>query len=154
MTKRLNPNKYIYSGNLHEIYGNILPLPALDIVNEKQNYWDFSTGFMIYVPWERHYREFMHNFIGFSVNHFTRPKDNFIEENARIPIKLSLQWNSFIRTSLYSLDKKVVYMFVRDYYMKTEEIDYYLPPHSITLSSVRISPPIPYSVEYGIVLSS
>ena len=92
--------------NLHEIYGNILPLPALDIVNEKQNYWDFSTGFMIYVPWERHYREFMHNFIGFSVNHFTRPKDNFIEENARIPIKLSLQWNSFIRTSLYSLDKK------------------------------------------------
>ena len=50
--------------------------------------------------------------------------------------------------------KKVVYMFVRDYYMKTEEIDYYLPPHSITLSSVRISPPIPYSVEYGIVLSS
>ena len=99
-------NKYIYSGNLHEIYGNILPLPALDIVNEKQNYWDFSTGFMIYVPWERHYREFMHNFIGFSVNHFTRPKDNFIEENARIPIKLSLQWNSFIRTSLYSLDKK------------------------------------------------
>jgi len=45
-------------------------------------------------------------------------------------------------------------MFVRDYYMKTEEIDYYLPPHSITLSSVRISPPIPYSVEYGIVLSS
>ena len=61
---------------------------------------------MIYVPWERHYREFMHNFIGFSVNHFTRPKDNFIEENARIPIKLSLQWNSFIRTSLYSLDKK------------------------------------------------
>ena len=104
--ERLNPNKYIYSGNLHEIYGNILPLPALDIVNEKQNYWDFSTGFMIYVPWERHYREFMHNFIGFSVNHFTRPKDNFIEENARIPIKLSLQWNSFIRTSLYSLDKK------------------------------------------------
>ena len=61
--ERLNPNKYIYSGNLHEIYGNILPLPALDIVNEKQNYWDFSTGFMIYVPWERHYREFMHNFI-------------------------------------------------------------------------------------------
>ena len=104
--ERLNPNKYIYSGNLHEIYGTILPLPALDIVNEKQNYWDFSTGFMIYVPWERHYREFMHNFIGFSVNHFTRPKDNFIEENARIPIKLSLQWNSFIRTSLYSLDKK------------------------------------------------
>lgn len=104
--ERLNFNKYIYSGNLHEIYGNILPLPSLEIINEKQHYWDFNAGVMAYLPWERHYREFMHNFIGFSVNHFTRPKNYFIEENARVPIKLSLQWQSFIRTGIYSLDKK------------------------------------------------
>lgn len=104
--ERLNFNKYIYSGNLHEIYGNILSLPSLEIINEKQHYWDFNAGVMVYLPWERHYREFMHNFIGFSVSHFTRPKDYFIEENSRIPIKLSLQWQSFIRTGIYSLDKK------------------------------------------------
>lgn len=104
--QRLNFNKYVYSGNLHEIYGNIIPTPSLDIINKQQNYWDFSAGFMAYIPWERHYREFMHNFIGFSVNHFTRPKDYFIEENSRVPIKISFQWNGFIRTSLYSLDKK------------------------------------------------
>ncbi|MEG2790156.1 MAG: hypothetical protein RSA98_01010, partial [Odoribacter sp.] len=47
-----------------------------------------------------------HNFIGFSIHHLTRPKDNFIEDDARIPMKISLQWNSFIRTDLYSLDRK------------------------------------------------
>lgn len=104
--ERLNFNKYIYSGNLHEIYGNIIPITSPSEINEKQNYWDFSTGVMIYLPWERHYREFMHNYIGFSVNHFTRPKDYFIEEKSRIPIKLSLQWQSYLRTSLYSLDRK------------------------------------------------
>lgn len=104
--QRLNFNKYIYSGNLHEIYGNIFPTPSLEIINQKQHYWDFSAGAMVYLPWERHYREFMHNFIGFSVNHFTRPKDYFIEDNTRIPMKLSFQWNGFIRTSIYSLDKK------------------------------------------------
>ncbi|MEG2278142.1 MAG: PorP/SprF family type IX secretion system membrane protein [Odoribacter sp.] len=106
--ERLDFNKYIYSGNLHEIYGNIIPItqPLGENINEKQHYWDFSAGCMVYIPWERHYREFMHNFIGFSVNHLTRPKDNFIEDDARIPMKISLQWNSFIRTDLYSLDRK------------------------------------------------
>ena len=104
--KRLNFSKYIYSGNRHEIYGNIMSAVTPSEVNEKQNYWDFSTGFMIYMPWDRHYREFMHNFIGLSINHFTRPKDNFIEEKSRLPMKISLQWQSYIRTTLYSLDKK------------------------------------------------
>lgn len=104
--ERLNFTKYIYSGNLHEIYGNIFSVATPNEINEKQNYWDFSAGCMVYLPWERHYREFMHNYIGLSVNHFTRPKDNFIEEKTRIPMKISLQWQSFIRTSLYSLDKK------------------------------------------------
>lgn len=104
--KRLNFNKYIYSGNLHEIYGNVINVSTPTEVNEKANYWDFSVGAMAYIPWERNYREFMDNYIGFSVNHFTRPKDNFIEGKARLPIKISLQWQSYIRTSLYSLDKK------------------------------------------------
>jgi len=104
--ERLDFNKYVYSGNLHEIYGNIFPTPSLETVNQKQNYWDFSAGAMVYVPWERHYREFMHNYIGFSLNHLTRPKDNFIEDKARIPMKLSIQWLGSIRTGLYSLDKK------------------------------------------------
>jgi len=103
---RLNFTKYVYSGNLHEIYGNILAVATPNEINEKQNYWDFSTGLMVYLPWERHYREFMHNYIGLSVNHFTRPKNNFIEDKTRIPIKISLQWQSYIRSSLYSLDKK------------------------------------------------
>lgn len=105
--ERLNFNKNVYSGNLHPIYGNILPVTEpLGDIKEKQNYWDFSAGAIIYLPWERHYREFMHNYIGFSVNHFTRPKDYFIENDARLPIKLSLQWNGFIRTGIYSLDRK------------------------------------------------
>ncbi len=104
--KRLDFNQYIYSGNLHEIYGNIFPVTRPMEVNEKQNYWDFSTGFMVHLPWERHYREFMHNYIGFSIHHFTRPKNNFMEIKQKIPMKLSLQWAGFIRTSLYSLDKK------------------------------------------------
>lgn len=104
--ERLDFNKYVYSGNLHEIYGNIIPIVTPEEINEKQNYWDFSAGAMVYIPWERNYREFMHNYIGFSVNHFTRPKDYFIEENSRIPIKVSLQWQSYLRTSLYSLDRK------------------------------------------------
>lgn len=104
--ERLDFNKYIYSGNLHEIYGNILPVTKPVEINEKQQYWDFSAGFMAYIPWERHYREFMHNFIGFSVNHLSRPKDNFMEESERIPMKISLQWAGFIRTTLYSLDRK------------------------------------------------
>ncbi|MEG1736680.1 MAG: PorP/SprF family type IX secretion system membrane protein [Odoribacter sp.] len=106
--ERLDFNKYIYSGNLHEIYGNIIPTTQSlgENINEKQHYWDFSAGCMVYIPWERHYREFMHNFIGFSIHHLTRPKDNFIEDDARIPMKISLQWNSFIRTDLYSLDRK------------------------------------------------
>lgn len=104
--RRLNFDKYIYSGNLHELYGNIIPVSTPSEVNEKQNYWDFCTGFMVYVPWERNYREFMHNFIGVSVDHFTRPKDNFIESKSRLPMKIGLQWQSFIRTSVYSLNKK------------------------------------------------
>lgn len=104
--QRLDFNKYIYSGNLHEIYGNILPVTKPVEVNEKQNYWDFNAGFMAYIPWERHYREFMHNFIGFSLNHLARPKDNFMEESQRIPLKLSFQWQGFIRTGIYSLDRK------------------------------------------------
>lgn len=104
--QRLDFNKYIYSGNLHEIYGNVISIIAPEAVNEKENYWDFATGAMIYLPWERHYREFMHNYIGFSISHFTRPKNNFLENNTRIPIKLGLQWQSYIRTSIYSLDRK------------------------------------------------
>lgn len=104
--ERLDFNKYIYSGNLHEIYGNIFPTPSVEVINQKQHYWDFSAGFMAYIPWERHYREFMHNYIGFSLSHLNRAKDNFIEDNARIPMKFSLQWAGFIRTSIYSLDKK------------------------------------------------
>lgn len=104
--ERLDYNKYIYSGNLHEIYGNIFTTVTPNSINQKQNYWDFGAGFMTYIPWERNYREFMHNFIGFSVSHLTRPKDNFMEESQRIPIKIGLQWQSYIRTSLYSLDKK------------------------------------------------
>lgn len=104
--QRLDFNKYIYSGNLHEIYGNILPVTKPVEVNEKQNYWDFNAGFMAYIPWERHYREFMHNFIGFSLNHLARPKDNFMEESQRIPLKLSFQWQGFIRTGIYSLDRQ------------------------------------------------
>lgn len=104
--EQLNLNKFIFSGNLHPIFGNILPVTSYENVKEKQNYWDFSVGAMVYIPWERHYREFMHNFIGFSVNHFTRPKEGYIEDNARLPIKVSLQWNGFIRTDLYSLDRK------------------------------------------------
>ncbi len=104
--QRLDFNKYVYSGNLHEIYGNIFPTPAVEVINEKHHFWDFSAGAMFYIPWERHYREFVHNFVGFSVNHFTRPKDNFIEEKTRVPIKLSLQWTSFVKTSIYSLDRK------------------------------------------------
>lgn len=104
--ERLDFNKYIYSGNLHEIYGNIFPTPSVEVINQKQHYWDFSAGFMVYIPWERHYREFMHNYIGFSLSHLNRAKDNFIEDKARIPMKLSLQWAGFIRTSIYSLDKK------------------------------------------------
>lgn len=104
--ERLDFNKYVYSGNLHEIYGNIFPTPSVELINQKQHYWDFSAGLMAYIPWERHYREFMHNYIGFSLSHLNRPKDNFIEEKARIPMKLSFQWAGFIRTSIYSLDKK------------------------------------------------
>lgn len=104
--ERLDFTKYVYSGNLHEIYGNIFPTAAPSEISEKQNYWDFNAGAMVYIPWERHYREFMHNYIGFSVNHFTRPKDNFIEDKTRIPIKVSLQWQSYLRTSIYSLDRK------------------------------------------------
>lgn len=104
--QRLDFNKYIYSGNLHEIYGNIIPVTKPSEVNEKQHYWDFGAGFMAYIPWERHYREFMHNFIGFSMSHLTRPKNNFMEEDERIPMKVSLQWQGFLRTSVYSLDRK------------------------------------------------
>lgn len=104
--ERLDFNKYVYSGNLHPIYGNILPTPSLQNVEEKHNYWDFSAGGMISLPWVRHYREFMHNYIGLSVNHFTRPKDYFLEDDSRLPMKISFQWNGFIRTGIYSLDKK------------------------------------------------
>lgn len=106
--ERLNFNRNVYSGNLHPIYGNILSVsnPMGETVNENQHYWDFSAGAMVCIPWQRHYREFMNNYIGFAVSHFTRPKDYFIEENNRLPIKLSFQWNGFIRTSIYSLDKK------------------------------------------------
>lgn len=104
--EKLNFNKYTFSGQLDPIYGNIYQRPDLEIVKEKQNYWDFSFGAIFCIPWERNYQEFMQNYIGFSLNHFTRPKDNFIEEDARIPMKISLQWNAFLRTSQYSLDKK------------------------------------------------
>ena len=104
--EKLNFNKYIYSGNLHEIYGNIIPITTPNEINQKEHYWDFNAGFMTYIPWELHYREFMHNFIGFSISHLSRPKNNFMEENERIPIKVSFQWQSYIRTSLYSLDRK------------------------------------------------
>lgn len=104
--ERLNFTKYIFSGQLDEIYGNIYQQPSLEGINQKQHFWDFSAGALVYLPWERNYREFMHNYIGFSVSHFTKPKDNFIEEGARVPIKISLQWNGFIRTGMYSLDKK------------------------------------------------
>lgn len=104
--KRINTSKFIYSGNLDEIYGNIFQLDAINGIKEKQNFWDFSLGAMVFLPIERHYTEFMNNYIGVSVSHFTRPKNNYIEGNTRLPIKVSLQWNSFIRTSLYSLNKK------------------------------------------------
>ncbi len=104
--RRMNFNKYIYSGNLHEIYGNIFPMTTPEAINTKQHYWDFSVGAMVFLPWERYTREFMNNYIGFTVSHFTRPKDNFLESDTRIPIKLGLQWKSYFRTSIYSLDKK------------------------------------------------
>lgn len=104
--ERLNFNKYTFSGQLDEIYGKIYDQPDMVGIKKGQNYWDFSMGAMFFIPWERNYKEFMNNYIGFSVNHFTRPKDNFIEENARLPIKISLQWNGFLRTNMYSLDKK------------------------------------------------
>lgn len=104
--EKLNFNKYIFSGQLHEIYGNIFPQPDLQGIEKKQNYWDFSTGALVCIPWQRHYQEFMTNYIGFSVSHFTRPKDNFIEDDYKLPVKVSFQWNGFLRTSLRSLDKK------------------------------------------------
>lgn len=106
--ERLNLNQNVYSGNLDPIYGNIFNVhhPLDEDVDEKQNYWDFGLGAIVYLPWERHYREFMHNSIGFAISHFTRPKDNFIEDDNRLPMKLSFQWNGFIRTNIYSLDKK------------------------------------------------
>lgn len=104
--EKLNYNKYIFSGQLDPIYGAIYPQPDLEGINQKQNYWDFGLGVLAFIPWQRHYQEFMKNYIGFSVSHFTRPKDNFIESKARIPVKVSFQWNGFIRSNIRSLDKK------------------------------------------------
>lgn len=109
--ERLSFNKYVFSGQLNEIYGNIFGQPNLELINKKQNYWDFSFGAMFFIPWERHFKEFMNTYIGFSVSHLTRPKDTFINDDFRLPMKISLQWNSFIRTNIFSLDKKS-YMFV------------------------------------------
>lgn len=104
--ERLSFDRYKFSGQLHEIYGDIFPQPVMDGIKNNQNYWDFSLGAMIYLPWELNYKEFMRNYLGVAVSHFTRPKDNFIEENYRLPIKISLQWNSFIRTGIRTLDKQ------------------------------------------------
>lgn len=104
--EKLNFNKYVFSSQLDEIYGNIYPQPEITGIQKTSNYWDFSTGALVCIPWQRHYQEFMTNYIGFSVSHFTRPKNNFVEEDYKLPIKISLQWNGFIRSSLYSLDKK------------------------------------------------
>lgn len=109
--ERLSYEKYTFSGQLHEIYGNIYQQPNIDGFKQQQHYWDFSLGAMVYLPWERNYKEFMKNYIGFAVSHFTRPKDNFVEENYRLPIKISLQWNSFVRTGIRSLDKQT-YLYV------------------------------------------
>lgn len=104
--EKLNFNKYIFSGQLHEIYGNIFPQPDFQNIKQKQNYWDFSAGALFCIPVERHYQEFMLNYFGLSFSHFTRPKDNFIEDNYKIPMKFGFQWNGFIRTGLRSLDRK------------------------------------------------
>lgn len=104
--EQLNFNKYVFSGELDPIYGHIFPKPDLEGINKKQNYWDFCFGAMAFIPWERNYTEFMKNYVGFSLSHFTRPKDNFIEDDAKIPMKFSLQWQGFLRSGLYSLDKK------------------------------------------------
>lgn len=103
--ERTNLNKYIYSQDLHEIYGQI-STTELDGLKNKGNYWDFAVGGMVCLPWERHYKEFMTNYIGFAVSHFTRPKNSFIDGDSKLPIKVNFQWNAFIRTNLYSLDKK------------------------------------------------
>lgn len=105
-SEKLNFNKYIFSGQLDPIYGNIYQQPDLSAIKQKQNFWDFSFGAMAFIPWERNYTEFMQNYVGFSLSHFTRPKNNFLEGKPKIPMKFSLQWNGFIRTSKYSLDKK------------------------------------------------
>lgn len=105
-TEKLSFNKYIFSGQLDPIYGNIYPQPSMEGIKKSNKYWDFSTGALVCIPWMRHYKDFMKNYIGIAVSHFTRPKDNFIEGDYKLPIKISLQWNGFLRTNLYSLDKK------------------------------------------------
>lgn len=104
--ENLNFDKYIFTGQLHPIYGNIYQQPSTEGVLQKQNFWDFSFGAIAFLPIERSYTEFMQNYVGFSLSHFTRPKNNFIENKPRIPMKFNLHWNSSIRTSVYSLDKK------------------------------------------------
>ena len=109
--ERLSYEKYVFSGQLHEIYGNIFQQPSIEGYKKNQNYWDFALGAMVYLPWEKNYKEFMKNYIGLAVSHFTRPKDNFLEETYRIPMKVSIQWNGFIRTGIRSLDKQT-HMFI------------------------------------------
>ncbi|MDL2251854.1 PorP/SprF family type IX secretion system membrane protein [Odoribacter sp. OttesenSCG-928-J03] len=105
--EKLNSNKWIFSGQLDPIYGNIYPdYNGVGVIKKQQNFWDFSLGALFSLPIRLPNYNVIENYIGFSVDHFTRPKNNFLEDKQKIPMKLGVQWYASVPTSLYSLNKK------------------------------------------------
>ncbi|MDR0982415.1 MAG: PorP/SprF family type IX secretion system membrane protein [Culturomica sp.] len=102
----LNTDKFIFSSQLDPIYGNIFSRPDLEGMKKKQNYLDFSAGAVFALPFRLYRENMMQNYIGIAFHHFTRPKNNFLEDDVKVPMRFTLQWHGGFETELYSLDRK------------------------------------------------
>lgn len=102
--KQIEFDNYTFSDELDEIYGEIYPTSFTTDV-EQQNFWDFTIGVLAQVPTIIGHQKVIIHTVGFALHHITRPKETFLNSDARLPMQLTIHGQSEFSSGIYSLDK-------------------------------------------------
>jgi type IX secretion system PorP/SprF family membrane protein len=87
INKNIDKSKFLFSDQLDEVYGNT-KTSAYNIPNNSVTYPDFSAGTVYRHSGEKNKKHVKHmETLGFSFHHLTRPKDAFISDEGRLPVK-------------------------------------------------------------------
>ncbi len=87
--KRIDWQKLIFSDQLDQVYGNVNPTNFVPPANDRVFYPDFGTGAVVKfnLGYAADKKAKVTGTVGASFHHLTKPKDGFIRDGGRMPIK-------------------------------------------------------------------